>query len=94
MVGEEEFHNTFSEKSLSGKVDKTREKVCNNLASFTKGVFVNTLDPGIAGMALSVTGQKSVLRPRFFKHTHHDATGLGERSTSTKHILQVFEYVE
>ena len=50
---------------MSGEVDKTREKVCNNLASFTKGVFVNTLDPGIAGMALSVTGQKSVLRPRF-----------------------------
>ena len=50
---------------MSGEVDKTREKVCNNLASFTKGVSVNTLDPGMAGMALSVTGQKSVLRPRF-----------------------------
>jgi hypothetical protein len=52
MVGEEEFHNTFSENSLSGEVENAKEKVCNNLASFTKGVFVNTLDPGIAGMAL------------------------------------------
>jgi hypothetical protein len=52
MVGEEEFHYTFSEESLSGEIDNAREKVCNNLASFTNGVFVNTLDPGIAGMAL------------------------------------------
>jgi hypothetical protein len=41
-----------------------------SLASWTKGVFVKTFEPGIAGIA-------------------HDATGLGERSTSTKHIRQL-----
>jgi hypothetical protein len=51
------------------------------------GVFVNTLDPFIAGMALSAPGQK-VLEQQL-EYAHHDATGLGERSTSTKHILQV-----
>jgi hypothetical protein len=73
VVGEEES----PEEGLSDEVDNAREKNCN-LASFTKGVFVNTLDPGITGMALSVTDQKSVKCQS--KHTHHDATGLGERS--------------
>ena len=58
------------------------------LASFTKGVSVNTLDPGIAGMALLATSQK-VLEKHHCDYAHHDATGLGERSTSTKHILEV-----
>ena len=91
MVGEEEFHDTFSEKGFElVKLICKREKSVYNLASLTKGVFVNTLDPGIAGMALlGHASKKSVLNINL-KHTHHDATGLGERSTSTKHILQRF----
>ena len=64
-----------------------QEKKNCNLASFTMGVFVKTLDPCIAGMALSATGQK--VSEHQLEYAHHDATGLGERSTSTKHILQV-----
>ena len=84
---------SLSKDSLSCEADM-QEKNGFNLASFTKGEFVSTLDPGIAGMALfGHDGVRQVFKCRF-QHTHHDATGLGERSTSTKHILQDFEYVE
>ena len=67
-----------------------RRRATSYLASFTKGVSVNTLEPGIAGIALLCHGSAS--NKHRFEYTYHDATGLGERSTSTKHILHI-EYI-
>lgn len=61
-------------------------------ASWTSGVLVKTLDPGMAGIALD-----HELWLIFLENdgkTHHDATGFGDLSTSTKHILKVADKSE
>ena len=49
-------------------------------------MFVKTFElAGIAGIALSAKNAQEDSEQKELKY--HDATGLGERSTSTKHIL-------
>ena len=60
--------------------------MCTDRASCTRGVLVNTFEPGMAGMALDCHGQQHSRLVK--KHAYHEATGLGDRSTSTRHILQ------
>jgi hypothetical protein len=50
-------------------------------------VFVHTLEPGIAGIALRRS--QVMCQPWGGRRAHQDATGLGERSTSTRHIRQL-----
>jgi hypothetical protein len=54
-------------------------------------VFVHTLEPGMAGMALKESERcvSSTNGKHDFNYVYHDATGLGERSTSTRHIRQL-----
>ena len=56
-------------------------------ASWTRGVFVQTFAPGMAGMAL---GKKRLETSEMgWGVAYQEATGFGERSTSTRHILQL-----
>jgi hypothetical protein len=62
-------------------------------ASCTIGVFVKTLAPGKAGIALE---NHSCCRQgtKTSTATYQEATGFGDRSTSTRHILEHVEGID
>jgi hypothetical protein len=51
VVGEEEFHDSLSDDQTVNGLDSYR-RGDTDLASWTRGVLVNTLEPGMAGIAL------------------------------------------
>lgn len=55
---------------------------------------MNTFESFIAGIALSNVNYKGSGVKKSRELTYHDATGLGERSTSTKHILERMKRVQ